>query len=511
VETFGAYRLDWLLCRGGMAELYLAHRSGIEGFEKVVALKRILPSITEEASFVEMFLDEARLAARLDHPNIVRIYDLGEIQRQYFIAMEYLPGEDLRDVHHKNKETKEKLPLDLAVYVAHEAAIALDFAHNLADTQGEPLHLVHRDVSPSNIIITYHGSVKLVDFGIAKARTSSVQTVAGAFKGKLPYSSPEQVRSRAVDRRSDVFALGIVLWEMLSGSRLFQRDNYAAIVEAVKRGPIPIPSTLRSDVSPELDRVVMKALERDPDARFQTALEMQNALEDVLTTLGGVQTARQIGVWLERLFGDERANAKKAIAQGQILDAPIPGIMQPISHQRGWTIPPPTGREPRDPGAKTPSDISGPHKGSASSGEVASLVEPKLVESTASKAERRPPGVARAAIATALIASAIGLIAFSWWSAGTENTLPMVRAAQRSAAVTIESDPPGASILVNGEPTGLQTPATLKGLATGEALQIRLEKPGFDAARDEVQVGSQELSVKRLTLKPAVDVGGVPQ
>jgi eukaryotic-like serine/threonine-protein kinase len=511
LESFGRYRLVWLLCQGGMAELYLALRSGIEGFEKVVALKRILPSITQEPSFVDMFLDEARLAAKLDHPNIVRIYDLGEIDQQYFMAMEYLPGEDLREIFRQAAEARVRVPIDVACWIGHEAAVALDFAHNLTDAHGEPMSLVHRDVSPSNIIVTYYGAVKLVDFGIAKATNSSVHTQTGSFKGKLPYSSPEQLRSDDVDRRADIFGIGITLWEILTGERLFRRDSYAAIVHAVKHDPIPRPSTLRSDVPPELDRVVLRALERDREARYQTALEMQLELEGVLDRWNGQLTGRQIGQWLSDLFGEARSSTKTAMALGKHIEAPVEGIMQPLRplfQPRAWTAPPRSGGSVPpsivSAAANSPVELDARTVTTGASREAAA-------EDPVDRTSPAPPQASRSllmfavlTLAAASLVAALLLVATAFWYAQKDRRESVSAFDRRSesAEIVIDSDPEGAAIFLDGEPVGLSTPATIGGFPGGERLSLRLDKPGYQTRREEVELQPGQRYERRLSLNP---------
>lgn len=508
---FGKYRLRWLLGQGGMAELYIAQFIGIEGFEKVVALKRILPSMTADASFVQMFLDEARLASKLDHPNIVRISDLGEVDGQFFMAMEYLPGEDLRETFDRLREQGQQFPIDMVLAVVHEAALALDFAHRLTDARGVPLGLVHRDVSPSNIIVTYHGAVKLVDFGIAKATTSSVVTNTGSFKGKLPYASPEQLRNQPLDRRADVFGLGIVLWELLAGRRLFSTSNYASTIEAVTRAEIPLPSKLRPEVSPALDAVVLRALARDREERFQSALEVQQALEGQLESTGGLRTSRQIGSWLEATFGTARADAKRALAQGKYLDQMIEGVTMPLRSnplvRERWG-------QSSDPGleatAASPGTISHPGSGS---GERPAFLHPPGDLSLGSGRDTSSGGLnsqvtaggagrATAAGAGLAIALAVGLIGFGLWSVRFSGSggKEVPRSASRFATIDIDSEPHGAEVFLEGEPTGLATPASLS-VSADKPVHIRLEKPGFIAARDEIalQPGQTEKRTLHLT------------
>ncbi len=216
-EQFGKYLLVGDLATGGMAQIFLAVHQGLEGFNRVVALKRVLPELTDKSELVQMFLDEARLAARLEHPNIVRTYEFGAEANLYYLVMEYLAGEDLNAVLGCALRSHQPLSISFIVKVVSRICAGLHFAHELSDSMGRPLGLVHRDVTPSNIVVTYFGEVKLIDFGVAKAASNVVQTRAGMLKGKISYMSPEQLRARGIDRRSDVFSTGIVLWEMLTG------------------------------------------------------------------------------------------------------------------------------------------------------------------------------------------------------------------------------------------------------------------------------------------------------
>ena len=265
LEVFGNYRIIGALAKGGMAELSLAVQVGVEGFTRVVALKRVLPSNAASSPFVQMFLDEARLAARLDHPQIVRIYELGVEKGSYFMAMEYLPGEDLQHIGSLATASGMLIDPDVAAFIVQRAAEGLHFAHELTDPEGKPLQLVHRDVNPSNILVTYQGHVKVVDFGIAKAATNTFETEVGMIKGKMGYLAPEQfMDGMVIDRRCDVFGLGIVLWELLSGQTLFRRESSGATLMAVREGIVPSLRQLRPELDPQLEAIVVKGLPGQP-------------------------------------------------------------------------------------------------------------------------------------------------------------------------------------------------------------------------------------------------------
>src|SRR5262245_21397103 len=264
-RQLGRYQLMLELASGGMATVYLARVAGAAGFEKLVALKRIHAHLAKQQKFTEMFLDEARIAARIGHPNVCDVFDFGEADGTYYLAMEYLLGETVsrlmrKRTHDPSPWTSHELAL-LARIVA-EAAQGLHAAHELRDDRGEPMHVVHRDVSPQNLFVTYDGAAKVVDFGIARARGRIHDTTTGSIKGKYAYMSPEQVKNQTLDRRTDVWALGAILWEMLTRKRLFRRDSEVDTLMAVNDEAIAPPSSVRSDVPTSFDPIVMGALTR---------------------------------------------------------------------------------------------------------------------------------------------------------------------------------------------------------------------------------------------------------
>jgi serine/threonine protein kinase len=304
-DSFGPYRLLDRVAVGGMAEVFKAKRSGVEGFEKIVALKRILPHLSENKEFLTMFVDEAKMVAGLTHPNIVQIFDLGKIDTSYYIAMEYVHGHDLRSIVKRTRNKGLRMPLDLSLRVISQVCSALEYAHRKKDERGQPMEIVHRDVSPQNILIAFEGNVKLADFGIAKAATKASKTERGALRGKLLYMSPEQAWGRAIDHRSDVFSLGLVLYEMVSEHKPFAgADSEATILELVRRCVITPPREVNPRVPEALDRVIMKALARNPEERYQDAGQMQRGIEKILRERPPV-TTRDLARFLELLYDKE--------------------------------------------------------------------------------------------------------------------------------------------------------------------------------------------------------------
>lgn len=276
---YGNYILMDKIAMGGMAELFKARQNGVEGFKRIVAVKRILPHLAANEEFVTMFTDEAKLAAQLNHPNIGHIYELGKIEDSYFIAMEYVEGRDLRAILKEVGKEEKKVPFRVATYISQKICSALDYAHKAKDADGKSMDLVHRDVSPQNVIISTNGEVKLVDFGIAKAVSKASHTQSGALKGKLLYMSPEQAWGKDIDGRADIFALGVVFWELLTGRKLFYGDSEMSILEKVREAVVEPVSKYREDVPEELERIVLKSLEKDPSKRYRTCKAMLTDLE----------------------------------------------------------------------------------------------------------------------------------------------------------------------------------------------------------------------------------------
>ena len=301
-STIGPYEVLSRLALGGMAELLLARRVGIEGFRKLVVLKRILPQHATNPDFVEMFLHEARLAAALEHPNIVQVFDIGKSGDDYYFAMAYLHGKDVLAILRELSRTKRRMPVEHALAIGSGIAAGLHHAHEQLGFDGRPLEIVHRDVSPANAIVTYDGTVKLVDFGIAKAAQTS-ETRAGVRKGKAAYMSPEQCRGDPLDRRTDIWSLGVVLYELFTMTRLFRADNDLAVMHRIVSQDAPSPLVANSELAPALAAIVERCLQRDRSGRYATAAALQHDLDACGHELGLRPSAAGLSEFLRGLFG----------------------------------------------------------------------------------------------------------------------------------------------------------------------------------------------------------------
>ena len=319
-DRFGDYVLVQKIAQGGMAELFLAKRHGVEGFEKTVAIKRILPELSWNRDFVSMFINEAKIAARLSHPNIVQIFDFGKIDTYYFIAMEYVHGENLRALLQRAAERQLPLSADICAFIVARACAGLEHAHRKTDESGKPLRIVHRDVSPQNVLVSYDGDVKVVDFGIAKAVAENPEATRGVLKGKLAYLSPEQVAGRSLDARSDIFAIGLIFYELLSGKKLFTQADPAEVLDAI----VHVDGAKVADSIPKLDRrlrdVLRRSLALDPEQRFRSAGEMQMALDEYLRTSdagGTMQLTNLMRLLFDEKIGEQTMQVLRAQLSGR--------------------------------------------------------------------------------------------------------------------------------------------------------------------------------------------------
>src|SRR3954470_13053071 len=341
--SFGKYFLMKKLAAGGMGEVFLAQKQGPAGFQKILVGKKILAHLTESKEFVEAFLGEARLAAQMNHRNIVQVFELGQQSGAYFIAMEYVQGKSLRDLIDTTMRRKEKIPAELCRSLAEQICDGASYAHNLTDMGGRSLNLVHRDLNPQNVLISYGGDVKIIDFGIAKSELSTVKTEAGMIKGKFVYMSPEQSLAKKLDKRSDIFAIGISLYEMLTGINPFHKSNIVLTLEAVQRYEPPPPSEYDPAYAP-FDPIIARALAKDRDRRYADASEMQDDLRRVVVP----RPPERLGPFMSRLFRAQLEEEQKM-------------LMDSDRHRVAGALPPKTPSRY----TQTPSRPSAPSAGAA--------------------------------------------------------------------------------------------------------------------------------------------------
>jgi serine/threonine protein kinase len=513
-EVYGRYLLIDRVSVGGMAEVFKAMTVGLSGFQKVLAIKRILPNIVSEEGFIKMFVDEANIAGILHHANIAQIYDLGAIDDSYFIAMEYVEGRDLRAIFDKIKKIQRPLPVEMSAFVCSKVLAALDYAHRKMDGTNHPLSIVHRDVSPPNILLSYEGDIKLIDFGIAKAAKKVSKTQAGVLKGKFGYMSPEQVRGMPVDGRSDVFSVGIVLWEMLAHRRLFVGETDFQTLEKVRGMDIEPPSRIRAEVPTELDAIVLKALERDVKKRYASAVEMEHDLQRFLYSRQNIFTDRQLAEWMHEVFETEILDNKKRMQAVEEMDLEVLGIdldavrSANVRSLRKETVSASdtdeVDREPVEAPGRPAVDQSGVNTSENKTGPKAADLTPipslpdHPVEITRQMMIAQQIAPARS-LAISLIVIFMMLAVTAWyWIDRAPEQMHSVGAKGETADVTLLTNISGASVLVNDREV-CTTPCRIVDFWAGDHVLI-FKKEGFvsDFQRVSVTVGSPQTIIGEL-------------
>ncbi len=498
METYGRYQLLAKLATGGMAQVFLARQSGLEGFEKLVVLKRILPHLAENDEFVRMFLQEARVAARLNHPNVAQIYDLGKEGDTYFIAMEYVHGEDFRRLVRQAGREGRTLPVPLACRMIIGACEGLEFAHQKTDDQGRPLNIVHRDVSPQNLLVTFEGGIKVIDFGIAKAADSASHTRTGVLKGKYSYMSPEQADGQRVDRRSDVFALGIVLYELVTQTRLFKRHTDLATIRAVIDCSVPPPSHFNPAVDPELEAVLLRVLAKDRNKRMPSAGQLQLELEEYLRQRQLPGSTAHLKQFVREVYA-ERLRTEARLGRPWY-EEELPPKKTPSSASFDFERPPEAPEAGQDPtregrGGKL-SDPPAIKLGKA--GDVVLVpmpahprgaagpppLSPTVQQADLSAISRFVHAIRRRRHLGAVLGLVVLLAGVAVAVIGVGDVL---RSRADGPRLDLETDPPGAAILVDRRATGKTTPATVA-LKAGRPHALLLRKSGYADRTDSIPV-----------------------
>jgi serine/threonine-protein kinase len=495
-QRFGRFLLQECIGRGGMAEVFRAVAQGVEGFQRVFVVKRIHKEKSANPALRDMFVNEARLSALLNHPNIVQVYDFGTIDDCYFISMEYLRGKDLLLVLRQLRVARAVMPPALAAFIAREVASGLAHAHGLTARGGKPLHIVHRDVSPSNVMLLRTGGVKLVDFGIAKANdvlfeAADGHTLTGRVKGKLSYLSPEQVRNEPLDARSDIFSLGVVLWECLTGKRLFyDRTDYHTMNNVLER-PVPPPSSQRPEIPPALDFITLRALERNRDHRYQDARVLADDLDHYLADVRfrpGV-----LPQMLEELFGAEPGTEVEALPAEE-LPRPEGSVLSPLST---------TGNSDNLPALVAPA-------GAGRSDGLLPAAPARAIAPAGPSSELRASGGLRGRLAwasqSAVVYAASAVLVLAAFSGGLllrpgpgATAPPPV---SPEVSLRVESEPPGAAVQDrDGRMLG-HTPLSVALPRSSRALVLTVSKPGYEAAHQSLTPDRDLASI--VMLRPVV-------
>lgn len=464
---FGKYELIRRLALGGMGEVFLARQTGgVAGADRLVILKSLLSELAEQDGFIDQFLDEARVASKLNHPNVVQMLEAGLWNGVYFIAMEYIRGENLSRIQKTAKAKKVEFPIHLIVKVIRDALNGLGHAHSAVDDQtGKPLGVVHRDVSPQNIMVRVDGVTKVVDFGIAKAGNRSSRTATGVLKGKLQFMAPEQVKGEEVDKRTDLFAMGVVLWELLTGQRLFSGDNEIAVLKAVLQQPIPTVGSIVPGFPPELDAIVMKMLEREPAQRQQSCEEAADDLSGWLSQGSRRVSEADVANFIRPLVGENVDEMTRNLApSGE-------NFMIQLHHT--------------------------PSKGTAAETSPTKVQRLQQEQSRARKVGVGV-GVGAAVVVVAVLSAFFIVVAAPEPPPPIVAAIPVVPPPPRVEApvvvppsvvpptVEIKTTPPGASIIIGGSSFGM-TPAKITRLSAGATHELLLQKDGFQPAKVVVE------------------------
>jgi serine/threonine protein kinase len=473
-KAFGRYVLMDKLAIGGMAEIYKAKTYGVDGFEKLLAIKRILPHCSADKEFINMLVDEAKLTVLLSHANIVQVFDLGKVGDDYFISMEFINGTNLREVMNRYQTKKEKMSEEIAVYIMSEVCKGLDYAHRKTDSQGNPLNIVHRDISPQNILLSYEGEVKIVDFGIAKAAMNVSHTMAGILKGKIAYMSPEQALGKPIDHRTDIFSAGVVLYELLTGEKLFTGETQFEVLNQIRTTRVNT-LMLPDYISGPLKAILAKALAYNAKDRYQSAGDFQLDLTKYLYSSYIDFSPRHLSAILNEFFQKEIKKREAPIT----LNEHTRSVMVNQSKLENIVV----HGAPKVASASPPKDQT-----------VSGLYGPLLMMKARQKWVKITGGVV-----AGLVLLSLGYFFMTRSKtpppppAVTETkTKPSEQPATDLGSLQIQTNPSGARIFVNGNDTGLSTPASVPKLAEGEEYQVRVEKENYKPVSKTVAVTSAE-------------------
>lgn len=492
-KQFGRFYLLEKLAVGGMAEIYKAKTYGAEGFEKLLAIKRILPHCSADKEFIRMLVDEAKLSVLLSHANIVQVYDLGKVGEDFFIAMEYISGVNLRDILYRCRDRKTLIPPELAVYIVSEVCKGLDYAHRKGDGNGQPLGIVHRDISPQNILISFEGEVKIVDFGIAKAAMNISHTMAGILKGKIAYMSPEQALGKIVDYRTDVFSAGIILYECLTGQKLFSGESQFEVLKKIRTTKVT-EAKLPEVIPAPLRQTLITALSYFAKDRYQSAGDMQSDLTRHLYSSYVDFTPQRLAAFVRELFSEE---VKRQHQQAQ------------ARHQRQQITVSITPAETIVPGASPAGTPAAPRDGTGTSPLTPPRGQPLTMQSAipvppersldSNRIALRPSRFRFSTLAAVVGACILALVGTArWWRPWLQQrTTPA-----GFGSLRVASQPAGAEILLDGKPMGQATPALIEQLQLHKLYTVALTKRGFIDVSQRIELSSATPVNLEMALRP---------
>lgn len=483
-----------------MAEVFLARQSGLRGFEKLVVIKRILPKRARNGDFITMFLDEARMAADLRHPNVVNVFDINRDAGTYFMAMEFLHGKDVRHILRRSVASSKELPLGVVGAIGASAAAGLHYAHHKKTISGVDLNIVHRDVSPQNIIVGYSGEVKIVDFGIAKASEKNFNTQQGRIKGKYAYMAPEHVRGEVLDGRADMYSLAVVLWELLTRRRMYRSGNTKKTLDAVLNEPVEKPSVYEPSIPATIDDVIMRALDKDREARYADCDAFRGAIEDALVSIRERHSMAEVARYMTEIFADEIENELTLSEERLGVDDVAPSL---VLHQESSKTQTRRQRPKANmpaPGPEvhvdevTDTEVAPPpdFESQTASGSAPVAIDTATPDSPAKQREPRQSSSRRAWIAggsLCLAAASIGLLKY--------------QVSNKTVRVVVRSEPRGAAIWIDGKDTTKVTPHVFD-LRNESMLRVKLRLTGYAEKVMNVRVGEGDVVVK---LEPESEKG----
>ncbi len=494
----GQYYLMEKIAQGGMAEIFKGLAYDINGIKKTVCIKKILPHLAEDPEFIGSLIEEAKLAVKLVHGNIAQTFDLGKVGEDYFMVMEFVDGRTLSQIHKRSIREDKLIPIPDLVYLISETLAGLDYMHRKTDEGGSPLHIVHRDISPQNIMVTYSGTVKLIDFGIAKTVIKVGSTDSGILKGKFAYMSPEQAYGESIDHRSDIFSLGIILHETLTGKRLFKADDNRETIRNVRRTRVDPPSSFRGDIPDELDRITIKALTKDRRKRYKNSSEMRDDLVRFLHRNYPDFRSSHITDLIHNLFRDEIENPSEEESDSRTPHLIIDRSNSALANDSQFEA---TGiaRAPLDMKDYMMDETTDLHEENEEK-IIPELPEAEDVSETGKKPKKtrkkKSPGKMIRNIAFVIfVISTLSSATFFYISKTKEET-----PAAKFAELMIVTDPADAKVLLNSKFVGQGSPVTVRNIATDRKYELVVERKGFASHERNVKLESGEFLSLRVTL-----------